>query len=85
MKFEENFPLMFIKTSRFFLALCPDLATERPQEHESLSNVIIIDNLPKVDPGRLEKLKVVIAKVYNEFGGFRNSYFPTDEEEKTKG
>ena len=67
------------------LALCPDLAAERPQEHESLSNVIIIDNLPKVDPGRLEKLKVVIAKVYNEFGGFRNSYFPTDEEEKTKG
>lgn len=58
---------------------------ERPQEHESLNNVIIVDNLPKVDPAKLEKLKGVISKVYNKFGVCRNEYYPLDDEGKTKG
>lgn len=69
----------------FSSVLCPDLYAERPREHESLSNVIIVDNLPKVDQGKLEKLKVVVSKVYSKFGVCRNEYYPLDEEGKTKG
>jgi translation initiation factor 3 subunit B len=58
---------------------------ERPQEHESLNNVIVVDNLPKVDTVKLEKLKAVISKVYSKFGVCRNEYYPLDEEGKTKG
>jgi translation initiation factor 3 subunit B len=68
-----------------FLALCPDLMAERPQEHEGLNNIIVVDNLPKVDQQKLEKLKAVISKVYSKSGVCRNEYYPLDEEGKTKG
>ena len=58
---------------------------ERPQEHESLYNIIVVDNLPKVDQPKLDKLKVVISKVYSKFGECRNEYYPMDDEGKTKG
>jgi translation initiation factor 3 subunit B len=58
---------------------------ECPREHESLNNVIIVDNLPKVDPVKLEKLKAVISKVYNKLGVCRNEHYPIDEDGKTKG
>ncbi len=58
---------------------------ERPREHEGLNNIIIIDNLPKVDSAKLEKLKVVVSKVYSKFGVCRNEYYPLDAEGKTKG
>ncbi len=68
-----------------FLVLCPEIVAERPQEHEGLNNVIVVDNLPKVDQVKLEKLKAVISKVYSKFGVCRNEYYPLDEEGKTKG
>lgn len=58
---------------------------ERPQEHESLNNIIAVDNLPKIDQGKLEKLKAVITKIYSKFGVSRSEYYPLDEEGKTKG
>lgn len=67
------------------LVLCPEIVAERPQEHEGLSNVIVVDNLPKVDQVKLEKLKAVISKVYSKIGICRNEYYPLDEEGKTKG
>ncbi|CAF2492557.1 unnamed protein product [Rotaria sp. Silwood2] len=65
--------------------LCPELMAERPKEHESLNNIIVVDNLPKVDQVKLEKLKAVISKVYSKIGVCRNEYYPLDEEGKTKG
>jgi len=79
---------IFIKISFvlfLFLVLCPEIVAERPQEHEGLNNVIVVDNLPKVDQVKLEKLKAVISKVYSKFGVCRNEYYPLDEEGKTKG
>jgi hypothetical protein len=69
----------------FCLVLCPELMAERPQEHESLNNIIVVDNLPKVDEQKLDKLKAVISKVYSKFGVCRNEYYPLDKEGKTKG
>jgi translation initiation factor 3 subunit B len=65
--------------------LCPEIAAERPQEYESLNNIIVIDNLPKVDQERLKKLKGALAKVYNKYGEYRKEYYPVDEEGNTKG
>lgn len=65
--------------------LCPDLVAERPREHESLGNIIVVDNLPKVDQAKLEKLKAVVSKVYSKIGIVRKEYYPLDEEGKTKG
>lgn len=58
---------------------------ERPREHEGLNNIIIVDNLPKVDQQKLEKLKAVVSKVYSPFGVCRNEFYPLDDEGKTKG
>jgi len=65
--------------------LCPDLVAERPREHESLGNIIVVDNLPKVDQTKLEKLKAVVSKVYSKIGVVRKEYYPLDDEGKTKG
>jgi len=67
------------------LVLCPDLVAERPREHESLGNIIVVDNLPKVDQTKLEKLKAVVSKVYSKIGVVRKEYYPLDDEGKTKG
>jgi hypothetical protein len=50
-----------------------------------LNNVIVIDNLPKVDNVKLEKLKVAISKVYSKYGVYRNEHYPLDAEGNTKG
>lgn len=65
--------------------LCPELVAERPREHESLGNIIVVDNLPKVDQTKLEKLKAVVSKVYSKIGVVRKEYYPLDNEGKTKG
>ena len=80
----ERFDVFFVNEI-FSLVLCPDLAAERPEEYESLNNIIVIDNLPKVDQVKLEKLKGAITKVYSKFGVYRNEYYPVDEQGNTKG
>lgn len=65
--------------------LCPEIVAERPKEHEGLSNIIIVDNIPKVDQSRFEKLKGAIAKVYSNCGTIRKAHYPLDSEGKTKG
>jgi hypothetical protein len=84
---DGNYSFLFVKTSSNFssLALCPDLMAERPCEHESLCNIIVVDNLPKVDQTKLEKLKAAVSKVYSKFGVCRKDYYPLDAEGKTKG
>jgi hypothetical protein len=82
------YSIIFLNTFNLFyfiLVLCPDLIAERPREHESLNNIIIVDNLPKVDQTKLEKLKAAVSKVYSKFGICRSEYYPLDTEGKTKG
>ena len=58
---------------------------ERPRAYEGLSNIIIVDNIPKVDPTKHEKLKLAVSRVFSGFGECRNQYYPLDEERTTKG
>ena len=58
---------------------------ECPRKHENLNNVVIVDNLPKVDPDKLTKLKGVVERIYNRYGAFRRDYYPKDQDGHTKG
>lgn len=46
---------------------------------------MVVDNIPKVNPARQEKLKTVIYKLFSTFGDIVSSFYPLDEEETTKG
>lgn len=62
-----------------------DLLRQRPSETDSMDNVVVVDNIPKVGPTRQEKLKNVIDKLFAAFGDIVNVYYPVDEEENTTG
>lgn len=62
-----------------------DLLKQRPSETDGVENVVIVDNIPKVDPSRQEKLKTVIQKLFSTCGEVTNTFYPLDEEGNTKG
>lgn len=62
-----------------------DLLRQRPSETDGVENVVIVDNIPKVDPSRQEKLKTVIHKLFSTCGEITNVFYPVDEEGNTKG
>lgn len=48
--------------------------------------MIVVDNVPRVEPDKLEKLQSVINKVLGKFGTIVNQYYPMNENDgKTKG
>lgn len=65
--------------------LLGDLLKQRPCETDGVESVVIVDNIPKVDPSRVEKLKTVINKLFQACGELTNTYYPVDEEGNTKG
>lgn len=68
-----------------FLELLGDLLRQRPSETDGVENVVIVDNIPKVDPSRQEKLKTVVHKLFSSCGEITNVFYPLDEEGNTKG
>lgn len=58
---------------------------QRPCETDGVESVVIVDNIPKVDPSRQEKLKTVIHKLFSTCGEITNVFYPVDEEGNTKG
>lgn len=65
--------------------LLADILAERPKELDGFESVIVVDGVPQVGPDRLEKLQVVIAKIYNKFGTIVNEFYPKNEQGFTKG
>lgn len=65
--------------------LLGDVLKQRPSETDGVENVVIVDNIPKVDPTRQEKLKTVIHKLFSTCGEITNVFYPVDEEGNTKG
>lgn len=48
--------------------------------------MIVVDNVPRVEPDKLEKLQSVINKVLGKFGTIVNQHYPMNENDgKTKG
>ncbi|KAL4239629.1 translation initiation factor eIF-3b like protein [Mactra antiquata] len=65
--------------------LLGDLLKTKPKDTDSIDNVIIVDNIPVVGPERLPKLQNVVKKIYEKFGKIVNEFYPTADDDKTKG
>lgn len=61
------------------------MLAQRPSEADGVESVVVVDNIPKVEPVRLDKLKSVINKLFSHCGTVVNVVYPVDEEGKTKG
>lgn len=82
-----DFFLSFLLLFRHFDAteLLGDILKQRPCETDGVESVVIVDNIPKVDATRQEKLKTVIHKLFSTCGEITNVFYPVDEEGNTKG
>uniref|UniRef100_A0A0K8TT04 Eukaryotic translation initiation factor 3 subunit B n=1 Tax=Tabanus bromius TaxID=304241 RepID=A0A0K8TT04_TABBR len=66
--------------------LLGDLLKQKPCETDGVENVVVVDNIPIVEPSRLEKLKSVIEKLFSNFGGeIVSVFYPLDDDGNTKG
>lgn len=65
--------------------LLGDILVQKPKETDGYESVIVVDGVPQVGPNRLDKLKSVIAKVFNKMGNIVNEFYPVNEEGTTKG
>ncbi|XP_055902277.1 eukaryotic translation initiation factor 3 subunit B [Eupeodes corollae] len=65
--------------------LLADMLAQKPCETDGVESVVVVDNIPKVEPSRMEKLKSVILKLFATCGEIVNVFHPLDEEGKTKG
>jgi translation initiation factor 3 subunit B len=50
-----------------------------------MENVVVVDEIPKVEPARQEKLENVIKKLFSICGEIVNVFYPKDENGYTKG
>ena len=65
--------------------LMADLLEQKPEEETSLDNIIVVDNAPIVGPDRMGKLKNVLKKIFQRFGEIVTEYYPTNENDESKG
>ena len=65
--------------------LMPDLMAQKPKESDGTESVIVVDGIPEVGADRLEKLKMVIRKVFGKYGKVVNEHYPLEGDGKTKG
>ncbi|EDO38554.1 predicted protein, partial [Nematostella vectensis] len=64
--------------------LLGDILRQKPSETEGTDCIIVVDNVPKVGPERVEKLKNVIRKVFSKFGQIVTEHYPM-EKDLTRG
>lgn len=65
--------------------LLGDVLQRKPKVSDGVDTVIIVDGVPQVNPERFDKLKVVITKIFAQFGKILNDYYPKNENGHTKG
>lgn len=69
----------------FILELLGDFMKKKPCETDGVENVVVVDNIPKVEPARQDKLKNIIEKLFSNAGEIVNVFYPKDAEGFTKG
>ena len=74
-----------IEPNSFRLELLGELLAEEPQLDDTLDQIVVVDNIPRVMEDRLDKLKNVIRKIMGKFGTIVGEYYPADENGQTKG
>jgi translation initiation factor 3 subunit B len=65
--------------------LLSDLLKKKPCETDGMENVVVVDEIPKVEPARQEKLENVIKKLFSTCGEIVNVFYPKDDNGYTKG
>ncbi|XP_046491098.1 eukaryotic translation initiation factor 3 subunit B [Neodiprion pinetum] len=65
--------------------LLGELIRQKPSETDGVEAVIVVDGVPQVGPERLEKLQMVISKLFEKFGDIVNQWYPKNEDGLTKG
>ncbi|XP_074598834.1 eukaryotic translation initiation factor 3 subunit b [Brevipalpus obovatus] len=66
--------------------LLPDLMLIKPVEHQSLDNVIVVDNIPQVGPDKVDRLKSVVTKLFAKQGKIVDQpFYALDAKGNTKG
>lgn len=80
-----DFEVLLIRLTSPFLELLGDVLQKRPKVSDGVDTVIIVDGVPQVNPERFDKLKVVITKIFAQFGKILNDYYPKTENGHTKG
>ena len=65
--------------------LLGDVLKNTPRLDLSTDAIIVVDNVPKVNPDRLPKLENVLNKVFSKFGTILSHFHPKDENGTTKG
>lgn len=63
----------------------PELMRKKPTQDESFDSVVVVDRIPQVGPDRLEKLKIVLQKIFGKYKMVDEPYYPLDEKQHTKG
>ena len=59
---------------------------KKPKAISGIEAAIVVDNVPRVDGARQERLKGVIMKIMSRFGKIVGEpFFPADEQGNTKG
>lgn len=65
--------------------LLADLLKDKPVIESGCDNIIVVDNAPKVGPDRMEKLQLVLTKVFKRFGDIVSQDYPIDKDGLFKG
>lgn len=65
--------------------LVGDLLADKPKETGGNEAVIVVDCIPVVGQDRQEKLKGVLNKIFGRHGHIQNTWYPSDDDGKTKG
>lgn len=65
--------------------LLGDLLKSKPKETDGVESVIVVDGVPQIGANRIEKLKIVINKIFAKFGNIVNEFYPVNEKGETKG
>lgn len=80
------FRLLFVIFDSSKIDLLPEIYCKKPREQEGFDSVIVVDNIPKVGPPRIDKLKSVLKDKFSVYGKFIGEpFYALDESGVTKG
>lgn len=59
-----------------FAELLPDILDKQPKAADGIDAVVVVDCVPIVGPDRLNKLKIVLSKIFSKFGKIHSDFYP---------
>ena len=82
---KQSFLFHFDLSTLFLAVLCPDVLLERPVEDQIERNIVIVDQMPIIDRGKLTKFRMVMQRIFQPIGNVCNDFYPFGDDGKSKG